>query len=167
MSDVYLLFKAILNASEKAKNKLFNWIYTLINFNLERNKMMANPYIVSSNGFILNVLYMLLKYLDDKNGLFNLHLLTEIPELSPNFTLTTNKINFPKFDRINPENIKEYVESETENANGTSFSANTVIYYSIHILLNYVLKNIDEQYKKIAQEINIYIAARNFMDPKL
>lgn len=144
-----------------------NWVCSVINLNLERNKMYVNPYVVSSIGFLNNITYILMKYLDEKNNFFGNNLLKETADINHFFSITTNRINFSKFERINSDDVRELVEKEFESYNHDSYSLNTIIYFMLHCLLNYTMKNFEEEYKKLLQQIQTYVSSGLISDPKL
>ena len=139
----------------------------MINLNLERNKMYVNPYNVSTLGFLNNIIFILLKFLDDKNTFFGTNLMKEIADIDYFYSITTNTVNFSKFERINSDDVKDIFEKEYEVYNKQSYSLNTKLYFIIHCLLNYVLKNLEEEYRKILNQVQTYVSSGLFNDPKL
>ena len=129
--------------------------------------MYVNPYNVSTLGFLNNIIFILLKFLDDKNTFFGTNLMKEIADIDYFYSITTNTVNFSKFERINSDDVKDIFEKEYEVYNKQSYSLNTKLYFIIHCLLNYVLKNLEEEYRKILNQVQTYVSSGLFNDPKL
>ena len=129
--------------------------------------MYVNPYIVSTIGFIFNVIIILFKVFDEKNNFFGINLTKEVAEIDYFYSITTNTINFSKFDRINHDDVKELIEKKLALCNQDSFSLNTKLYFILHCLLNYVLKSFEEEYTKILQQIQTLASSGQIADPRL
>lgn len=82
------------------------------------------------------------------------------------YSITTNTINFSKYDVINPEVAKEVIANELEKQNSREFNLVTKLFFIIHSLLSYFVKGLDEQYTKAAQQLSELYRANMIQDPK-
>ena len=152
------------------KPYILKWLNTVISANLERTKLYFNPHFTSTSGFLFNITSVLIKMLFDihninksKNNLLQL-----IQQIEPLYCITTSPIDFGKFDKVNPDIIKEFVASfENDLPNGDDFNDTTILYFMIHILLSYFIKSIDDEYARTMGSINELYTRNETHDTKL
>ena len=126
-----------------------------VNLNLERNKTFINLHSVSTLGFLICLSFVLLKiFFTSENGKRNDNPIVIFKEIDLNFCLSSNLIDFSKFCKISNTDMKE-------------FNHTTKFYFIIHILIHYFLKNLDEEYVKILQQLHTFISAGKINDPQL
>jgi hypothetical protein len=99
----------------------------------------------------MNIVFALLEifFKDFNNNFFEL-----IENIDVFFTITSNAIDFSKFDRVNIETVKEIIGSEQEKQNLKQFNKTTKLFFIIHSLIVYFIKGIDDQYTKAAQQLS-------------
>jgi hypothetical protein len=148
-------------------NRFDEYLYDLIHANTDRTKMYANPYTTSSIGFLMNHAFGLLKLFFDKANYSEDMIFEIIDNIDVLFTLTNNSINYDKFDRVNSDKIKEMILTEMEKQNSKSFNKTTKLFFIIHCILTYFLKNLDDEYTKLANQLNDMFKMNMSNDPRL
>jgi hypothetical protein len=83
------------------------------------------------------------------------------------FCLGSNKINFNKFERINPERVKEIITGQEEKVNNSEFNLTTKLFFSIQSLMTFCIGKLDEDYHKIQSQFGDLIRAGANSDPRL
>jgi len=149
---------------------LYSWFYAVIDLNFERTKMYANSFITSSFGFLMNVISVLLKiFYEDKNLKNNDEIFEIVKEIDLVHCITTHPINFSKYERINNEDsIRDYLNSfSVDLLNKEKYNNKTKLYFIINILQFYIVKNFDEEYSKIINQISEMIHQGKRDDPLL
>ena len=140
---------------------VLDWAYELIRLNLDKLKLYQNDEMLSSNGFLMNILIILNKIIfkeyekgfqdEEKYSNFIFKMVGKIDAL---FTLTENKIPFSKFDRTNPEIVNEITKSE--NCNDLippTFNIYTKLFFIQQIVINLVLKNFINMVENFSRKI--------------
>jgi hypothetical protein len=148
-------------------NKFYEYLFDLIHANADRTKMYANPYTTSSIGFLMNHSYSMLKFFFEKSNYTDDMIFEVIDNVDLLFTLSNNAINFDKYDRINSDKIKDILVVEREKQNLKNFNSTTKNFFTIHCILAYYLKNLDDEYTKISNQLNDMFRANMSNDPKL
>ena len=141
---LYPLMRSMFFASEIAQEQMLRWVFQLIRNNLERLKPVFNNLQVSSLGFLLTILYTVLKIYfedivkNDKEELSKIQL-----EFSEKLDFFHN--NFDKLEEKNDGNIEE---------KRVEFNMNTKLFFSIHILIHLTLDIFKSEYAKLEKGIH-------------
>ena len=139
-----------------------------VNLNLERNKTFINLHSVSTLGFLICLSFVLLKiFFTSENGKRNDNPIVIFKEIDLNFCLSSNLIDFSKFCKISNTDMKDFYDVNSQIENKKEFNHTTKFYFIIHILIHYFLKNLDEEYVKILQQLHTFISAGKINDPQL
>lgn len=155
--------------SEDTKALTCKWIHTVISSNFERTKLYFNPKLTSTSGFLFNIAVVLIRILFDihkvnktKNNFFKM-----IEQIEPLFCITTKPIDFGKLDKVNPEIIKDFIANfEISLLNENEFNDTTILYFMIHIIISYFLKNLGDEYSNIMNRIGLMYKNKQDHDPK-
>ena len=162
LNEVTSLFVLLLE-NTKSRNHMMQYLFDIVNLNLERKKMYSNPYLVSSIGFLLNTVIVLLKIFfefENKN-----HTIFEIvADIDILYATTSNELPFAKNDRINEDDAKTILNSS--NFASESFNQTTKLFFTIHNMLSYFIKNLDEEYTKLAQQLSNMFKMNLVNDPR-
>ena len=90
-----------------------------------------------------------------------------INKIDISYSISNNTINFDKFDRINAEKVKDLIGIEKEKQNLISQNKITKLFFIIHLILSYFIKTLDDEYAKIANQLNEMFRANLINDPRL
>jgi hypothetical protein len=164
MDEVASLINTLLVA-DHSQNETLNFFYELVNVNIERLKMYSNPFNTSTIGLLLNSALVLLKIFFkncDMNDLFSI-----VSNIDISFCMSTNRINFNKFDRVNQERVKDILSAMEDTYNTTEYNISTKLFFIIHSLLAYTLKTLDDEYGKLSNQFGDLVRNNAFSDPKL
>ena len=160
----------LLLKNKETNDYLYNWIYAIVDLNFERTKMYSNAYITSSFGFIMNIIYVLLRlFYEDNNLKNNDDIFQIIKEIDLVYCITTSPINFEKFERINNEDsIRSFLNSFSHDViDKEKYNNRTKLYFIINILQFYIIKSFDEEYSKIINQMSAMIRMGKRDDPIL
>lgn len=149
-------------ADNSCRDKLLSWLYYLISINMGKLKMYHDERKFSTNLFILNIIFVLLKIFfgeqnQKKNSLiYSKFLFSLVGEIDPLFTLTKYKIDFTHFDRTNPEIIKEILKDEAslQELIPKKTNINSELFFILHVLFTFSLSYIQRDIFRIQQKIN-------------
>jgi hypothetical protein len=157
-------FVGILLESQHSKNETLHFFYEMVNVNIERLKMYANPFNTSTLGLLLNSALILLKIFFKNNGT---NLFSIVSNIDISFCMSNNKINFNKFDRVNQERVRDILSAMEETCNCTEYSETSKLFFIIHSLLAYTLKTLDDEYSKLSNQFGDLVRNNAFNDSKL
>jgi hypothetical protein len=152
---IYMIYEH----SENTRQALKNWIYTYIKLNIDKMKIYHKDEFLSKNGFSFNILYIVLNIIFEQETYLQLENPNEFlflfaKEIQINFSLSNNRIDFGKFDRINTESVKEIVSSiGSEEHNFTEYNLNTELFFISNTLFEYLIRNIDNNYGQLSNEL--------------
>ena len=129
---------------------ILNWAYELIKLNLDKIKLYKNTEVLSTDGFLMNVIIILNKIIfkEYEAGIqneehYSYFIFKMVGKIDSLFTLTDKYIPFSKFDRTNPEEVNPLLKEANDNAPAT---------FSIYTKLFFI------------QQTFIYITIKNFMN---
>jgi hypothetical protein len=131
-------------------NSVLDWAYELIRLNLDKLKLYKNDDLLSSNGFLLNIVIIMNKIIfreyekeiKDENSYSNF-IFKIVGKIDALFTLTKNKIPFNKFDRTNPEIVNEiFKEENSKDLVPPTFNIYTQLFFIQQLIISLVIKNI-------------------------
>jgi len=175
-------FLGLLLQSNESSNETFNFIFDLISKNYEKQKSYYNQFITSTNGFLLNLCQCLLKVLfekldDEKMNINknpygslcskNINIFHFIKNIDPEFgAIVLPNLNLEKFERINYSIANDIIKGSSEKINSKEYNKITKIFFSIHFLLSYILKNLENDYTNILKQLSQMFSTGNYHDPK-
>jgi len=162
LNEITTLFYLLITDA-KSKSFLLNYLCDVGNLNLERKKMYSNPYLVSTIGFLLNTSIVLLKILFDHEHK-NSSVFEIVAEIDILYTSTASEIQFNKHDRINDDASKDSINSD--KLSSENFNMTTKLFFIIHNILSYFIKNLDDEYTKLAQQLSNMFKMNAINDPR-
>ena len=145
-------------------NAIIDWAYELIKLNLDKIKIYNNREMLSTNGFMMNVIIIMNKIIfkeyecgvqnEENYSYFIFKMVGKIDSL---FTLTDKYIPFSKFDRTNPEIVTPLLKEANNNVPAT-FSIYTKLFFIQELFIFLVVKNfmntVDLFSKKVQAKID-------------
>jgi len=141
-----------------------------VRLNIERNKTFFNNFTVSSLGFLLCISHIALNLLfTNENGKKIENINDLIREIDFDFCLNNSIIDFSKFEKISILSVEEansVIDKYKKILEISSCSSKTYLYFIIHIILHYYLRNLDEEYVKILQHVHLFINTARTNDPR-
>ena len=150
---LFPLFQTMFLSSENNKESILKWVFALINYNLDRAKTVFHKLQVSSLGFILNILFILMKlYFSDI--VKNMTESEEIEKIQLSYSNSNEDIKIAKYDKIlkieqnNNNNFEKKKDEEIE------FNCISRLFFTIQTLIHLVLKNYHSEYEKLTREID-------------
>jgi hypothetical protein len=170
LNELVNFIYSIFNVNEITRKAVFDWIYRLIELNFEKTKMYQNHSTSSSLGFLLNTLIVLLKIFFDQSTYLKLQypefIFKIISDVDPLFTISNNRINFKKFERVNSDMVKAILENEDDDHNNKEYNLNTQMFFIIHTLLSYTLKTFDDEISFISNKLEELQKENKVNDPQ-
>ena len=150
-------------------NSILDWAYELIRLNLDKLKLYKNDDLLSTNGFLLNIVIILNKIIfreyekgfqdEERYSDFIFKIVGKIDAL---FTLTQNKIPFNKFDRTNPEVVSAIIKDEnSKDLVPPTFNIYTQLFFIQQITLSLVLKNFTNMVENFSRKKQDKISESN------
>jgi len=168
----------LLIKDNESSSEAFNFIFDIINKNYDRQKTYFNQYTTSTNGFLINFSQGLLKILFEKlapkeqeefsyNGQ-KLNIFYLVKEIDISFgAISKQEINLQRFERINHSLANDYLKNQTEKINAKEdYNKITKIFFSIHVLLSYFLKNLETEYTNVLNQLAKIFGMQMYNDPK-
>jgi hypothetical protein len=117
-------------------------------------------------GLLLNSAYVLLRVFFGKN-LNDINFFDIINKIDITFAMSSNKLNFSKFERINNEKVKDLITQHEPKSNSTEYNFHTKIFFLIHSILAFCIGKLDEEYHKVGNQFGDMVRANAHGDPKL
>jgi hypothetical protein len=160
MEQLLKLIYIIYEYSENSRQALKNWIYAFITFNYDKTKIYQNHSLLTRNGFLCNVLHLILKIIFEgeffnefKNPQEYLFYLSK--NINCKFTLSDNRIDFKKFERINTDSAKEILETVGNDENNfVEYCINTELFFIGNVLFDYLIKNMDSNITQVSNQLS-------------
>lgn len=149
--------------SENSRQALKNWIYFFINLNMDKIKMYHKDEFLSRNGFIANLIYIILNIIFEAQDYMEIESPNEFifsfaRDIQINFSLSNNRIDFSKFERINSDSVKEILtQIGSEEHNYVEYNLNTELFFIANTLFDFFVKNFDNQYSQISNEYSNFV----------
>lgn len=169
LHDFTYFIYTIYSSTENCRSGLLNWTYSLISLNFDRTKMWQNSQNSSSIGMLLNCLIVLLKILFDIQSHLKINysdfIFKVVAHIDPLFTLSNNKINFSKFDRINPDLVKEIIENEGDESNYKEYNLYTELFFIISTISSLSIKSFDDEIQFISNKFEELLNENKTNDP--
>ena len=137
---------------------ILDWVYELIRLNLDKMKLYQNSELLTTNGFLMNVIIILNKILfkEYESGIqseqnYSNFIFKIVGKIDALFTFTNEYIPFNKFDRTNPE-VVNALTKDNEIATGT-FSIYTKLFFIQEIFIYLVLKNFHNTVERFSRKV--------------
>ena len=178
MSLVVNLLDLLLKDKE-ATEETFNFIYDIINKNYDRQKSYYNQFTTSTNGFLINFCQGLLKVLFEKlipkekeephyGASQPINVFYLVNEIDIFFgAISKPEINLQRFERINSSLAIDFLKNQSEKINAKEdYNKITKIFFSIHVLLSYFLKNLETEYTNVLNQLSKMFGMMAYNDPK-
>ena len=152
---IYILFEH----SENSRQTLKNWIYSFIKMNMDKIKIYQKNEFLSKNGFTANILFVILNIIFEQEQYLELKQPNELlfyfaKDIEINFSLSNNRIDFGKFERINTESVKEILTNiGGEEQNFVEYNLNTELFFIANTLFEFFIKNVDAQFDQLSSEL--------------
>jgi hypothetical protein len=115
---------------------------------------------------LLNSAFTLLKVFFGKSP-NDLNIFDTINKIDISFSLSNNRFNFNKFERVNPEKVKDIITQQEEKCNNTDYNFHTKLFFLINSILAFCIGKLDEEYHKVGNQFGDMIRANAHGDPKL
>ena len=159
-NNVELLTDVVDILNEYDEDKNLNYFYSIINLNLDWQKTFKNFMVLSSHGFLLNMLYLCLnlffyeckkKFVDEDITKNKNYKMKVIKYINTKFCLNDKNIMFSKFNSICSELTKEYVEINKAKSESIKYNKITKLFFICHSLMNYVLPSLMKFYMEVTK----------------
>jgi ubiquitin conjugation factor E4 B len=151
LNELLNFIYSIFNSNKEAREGLLNWIFTLISQNMDKLKLYQSQQTTSTLGYLINVLYIMLKIFFDQFQYmetfteYSDFIFYMVSKIDPLFTISNNKINFSKFDRVNADLVKEIIENENMEQDNKEWSLQTYLYFICSTLITFTIKPLDDE----------------------
>jgi len=155
--------------------KSLNYFFSVININFDWQKTIKNFMILSSHGFLLNILFLSLslffsechKYINEENDSKNKeYKIKAIKYINTKFCLNDKKIAFSKFNYIYSMICKEYIDSNKSKSEGIKFNKITKLFFICHSLLNYTIPSLMKFYMEAGKAASQAFSTLGFNNPQ-
>jgi ubiquitin conjugation factor E4 B len=161
---------SIYSVNEITRQGLLDWVYKLIVLNFDRTKMYQMLQNCSTLGYLLNVLKVLLKIFFDQqtylSKAYSEFIFKTVADIDPLFTLSNNKLNFSKYERVNPDLVKQIIENEEDDEyNYKDYNLTTQLFFIINNIAHLTLKTFDDEITQISQKLEQLYNENKTNDP--
>ena len=155
--------------------KSLNYFFSVININFDWQKTIKNFMILSSHGFLLNILFLSLtlffsechKYITEESDSKNKeYKIKAIKYINTKFCLNDKKIAFSKFNYIYSMICKEYIDSNKSKSEGIKFNKITKLFFICHSLLNYTIPSLMKFYMEAGKAASQAFSTLGFNNPQ-
>ena len=156
-------------------DKSLNYFFSVININFDWQKTIKNFMVLSSHGFLLNVLFLCLslffsechKYMieenDNKNKGYKIKMINYI---NTKFCLNDKKIHFSKYNLIYSMICKEYIESNKIKSESIKYNVITKLFFICHSLMNYTIPSLMKFYMEAGKAASQAFSTLGFNNPQ-
>ena len=135
------------------EHTIMKWIYKLIRINLDKIKIYKEENKLSSNGFLLNILMILMKifFRDLEKGeqnekTYSEYIFKVVGSIDTLFSLTNDKIDFSKIERTNPNVVQLILQDDNyKNDFPEKFSIYSELFFIIQMIVTYTIKSFTNQ----------------------
>ena len=147
---------------ELDKNKtVLNIAFAIIQLNMDKIKTIKNNKLLSKNTFLFNLLIILNKifFKEYDEGIKNDYnyskfIFNVVKNIDPLFSLTDKYIPFDKFDRMNPELVKNFMEDKNyKDLIPEEFNIYTKLYFIHETLSKFIISNFNISYSNLEKKI--------------
>ena len=156
-------------------DKSLNYFFSVININFDWQKTIKNFMVLSSHGFLLNVLFLCLslffsechKYMIEENDNKNKgYKIKTINYINTKFCLNDKKIHFSKYNLIYSMICKEYIESNKIKSESIKYNVITKLFFICHSLMNYTIPSLMKFYMEAGKAASQAFSTLGFNNPQ-
>ena len=156
-------------------DKSLNYFFSVININFDWQKTIKNFMVLSSHGFLLNVLFLCLslffsechKYMIEENDNKNKgYKIKTINYINTKFCLNDKKIHFSKYNLIYSMICKEYIESNKIQSESIKYNVITKLFFICHSLMNYTIPSLMKFYMEAGKAASQAFSTLGFNNPQ-
>ena len=156
---------------ELDKDKVvLNMAFEAIKLNMDKIKIVKNNKILSKNTFLFNLLIILNKIFfkeydegEKSDYNFSKFIFKIVESIDPLFSLTDKYIPFPKFDRLNPEIVQNFMEDQNyEDLIPEEFNIYTKLYFIHETISKFVISNFNISYENIGKKIKTLLMLNGY-----
>ena len=160
----------IIMYNNDSSHAILDWAYDIVKLNLDKIKIIKNNKMLSTNGFLMNVVIIINKILfkeydtGPQNEVnYSNFIIKMVGDIDPTFTLSKKYIPFDKFDRTNPELVENIINDQNcEDSIPEDFNIYTKLFFMQGIIIALGLKNFMHTCDNISKLIkNRYLINRN------
>ena len=160
-------------------HSILNWVYNIVQLNLDKIKVIKNNQSLSTNGFLMNCLIIINKifFKEYEMGMqnefyYSKFMFKVVGNIDPLFTLTKDYLPFDKFDKANPEIVANFITEESYiDSIPEDFNIYTKLFFLQHVIICLGLQNIVHMSESLSQLIKskylVYKSYNNFELQKL
>ena len=135
------------------EHTIMKWMYLLISFNLEKLKTYKDEKRLSSNGYLLNILMILMKIFfrdlekrEQSEKAYSEYIFKVVGEIDTLFSLTKDKIDFFQIGRTNPNIVESILQDDNyKNDIPEKFSFYSELFFIIQMICAYTIKSFTNQ----------------------
>ena len=155
--------------------KSLNYFFSVININFDWQKTIKNFMILSSHGYLLNILFLSLtlffsechKYTKEESDSKNKeYKIKAIKYINTKFCLNDKKIHFSKYNYIYSMICKEYIDSNKTKSEALKFNKITKLFFICHSLLNYTIPSLMKFYMEAGKAASQAFTTLGFNNPQ-
>ena len=158
IDDISKLFQFLIEDNEKLT---FEFLYNIVNLNVEWIKMQPNILISSTNGFLMNLFLVLIKLffnecvkeIKDFNFKNSNFIIDIVKLIDYKFIYNDDCIHFSKFDLIDSDKSKEFREEKKNESKEINYSKITKMFFLIHCVYNYFIQHLNKAYLNTIQRL--------------
>ena len=156
-------------------DKSLNYFYNVINLNVDWQKTIKNFMMLSSIGFLLNMLFLCLnlffaechKHNNENNvDKSKEYKINGIKYINTKFCLNDKKIHFSKFNLIYSLVCKEYIDANKSKSESTKFNLITKLFFICHSLMNYIIPALMKLYMEQGKAASQAFSTLGFNNPQ-
>ena len=146
---------------EENEDLCFLYFYNIVNYNVEWNKMQPNIMISSTSGFLMNLFMVLsklffnqcLKEIQNFNLKDSNFIIDVVKLIDFKFIFNDNNIHFSKFDLIDSEISKKFIEDNKKESEEKKYTRITKMFFLIHCIYSYFIQHLSKAYLKTVQRL--------------
>lgn len=165
VSEVSKFVFSLLRATQLSRKITLKWFYDSIAWNTDRKKTLYNTQTISKLGFLMNIIYILIKVLYDNKLLIDGSTYSFTKEIQALFSLTNN-INYSSFERINNDSYNEMLDRNKEGIQTCVFNIETCIFFIINTIISFTIRTIESEYFNLKTKSNEFIEQNLINDIK-
>ena len=155
--------------------KSLNYFFNVINLNIDWQKTIKNFMMLSSIGFLLNMLFLCLNLFfaechkhNNENNIDKSkeYKINGIKYINTKFCLNDKKILFSKFNLIYSMICKEYTEANKVKSESIKFNLITKLFFICHSLMNYIIPTLMKLYMEEGKAASQAFSTLGFNNPQ-
>ena len=155
--------------------KSLNYFFNVINLNIDWQKTIKNFMMLSSIGFLLNMLFLCLNLFfaechkhNNENNIDKSkeYKINGIKYINTKFCLNDKKILFSKFNLIYSMICKEYIDANKVKSESIKFNLITKLFFICHSLMNYIIPTLMKLYMEEGKAASQAFSTLGFNNPQ-